>query len=86
MRAIRVVIAEIVFCESKQVSLVEDENVIQKLAATVSDPTFRYSVLPWAGGGDADRFQADRHQEISDLLAELAVTIEYRVAVRAGFR
>ena len=82
MRAIRVVIRDIVLYESEQVSLVEDEYVIQKIAATASDPTFRYSVLPWAGRADAYRFHAARYQQIGYLLAELAVTIEDRVAVR----
>ena len=67
-------------------SLVDDDYVIEKISAATSDPTLRHSVLPWARGTDAPGLHAARHQEISHLLAELAVTIEYRVAVRAGFR
>ena len=86
MGAVRVVIGEIVFCESEQVNFVEDENVIQKLAAAASDPTLRYSVLPGGRRSDANRFHAARFQQLGHFAAELAVTIENRVAARTGLR
>jgi hypothetical protein len=46
VRAIRVVVRDVFRCESEQVSRVEDDDVIQQVSATTSDPTFRYSVGP----------------------------------------
>jgi hypothetical protein len=39
-----VIIRDIVFDETAQVSLVEDEYVIQKISATASNPAFRNSI------------------------------------------
>jgi hypothetical protein len=41
-----VVAADIVLDETAQVSLVEDEYVIQKISATASDPTLGHSIPP----------------------------------------
>ncbi len=46
MRAIGVIIRDVVLDEMVQVSLVEDEYVIQKVSATASDPAFCDSILP----------------------------------------
>ncbi len=50
MCAIGMVIRDAVFDETAQVSLVEDECVIQKIAATASDPSFRHTI---AGGAES---------------------------------
>jgi hypothetical protein len=44
MRAIGVIIRDVVLDETAQVSLVEDEHVIQKISATAPDPAFRHSI------------------------------------------
>jgi len=41
-------IRDVVFDETAQVSLVEDEYVIRKISATASDPAFRGTILPRA--------------------------------------
>ena len=78
MRAIRVIVRDVVLDESEQVSLVEDEDVIQKISATTSDPAFRHSILPRACRAYASGFHAAGCQQIGYLVAELAVTIENR--------
>jgi len=40
------VIRDVVFDETAQVTLVEDEYVIQECRARTSDPSFRYTVGP----------------------------------------
>ena len=46
MCAIGMVIRDVVFDETAQVSLVEDDYVIQKIPATASDPAFRHTIGP----------------------------------------
>jgi hypothetical protein len=46
MRAIGVIIRDVVLDETAQVSLIEDEYVIQKISATAPDPAFRHSIGP----------------------------------------
>ena len=86
MRAIGVIIRDVVLDETAQVSLIEDEYVIQKISATAPDPAFRDSILPRACRAYACGFHAAGCQQIGYLLAELAVTIENRIAVRTRFR
>jgi hypothetical protein len=80
------IIKYIVLNEMAQVSLVEDEYVIQKISATASDPAFSNSILPGACWAYARGFQAAGRQEIGYLLTKLAITIENSVAVRTRFR
>src|SRR4030095_5801062 len=67
-------------------NVIENDQVIEKLSATVSDPAFRDSILPRACRAYAHRFYAVCSQHIGDLLAKLGITIQDRVAVRTGFR
>jgi len=48
--AIGMVIRDVVFDETAQVSLVEDEYVIQKIPATASDPAFRHTICQGLAG------------------------------------
>lgn len=86
MGAIGVVVTEIVLDETAQVSLVEDEHVIQKISATASDPALGHSILPRAGGGYAFGSQAAGGKQIGGLLTKLAVAIQNRVPVRTRVR
>jgi hypothetical protein len=80
------VIRDVVFDETAQVSLVEDEYVIQKIPATASDPAFRHTILPRACRADAFGFHAAGGHEIRYLPAELAITIQNGIAVRTRSR
>jgi len=69
--AIGVIIRDIVFDQTAQVILVEDEYVIRKISATASNPGFGGSILPGTSetgplGSDAAGCQQIRH-----ILAEL---------------
>ena len=65
---------------------IEDDQVIEKLSATASNPTLSNSILPRACRADACGFHAAGCHEIGYLLAKLAVTIQNRVAVMTRFR
>ena len=86
MGAIRMVIREVVFDETAQVSLVEHEDVIQQIPATASDPAFRHTILPWTCRAYAFGFHAAGCQEIRYLRAELTITVQNGIAVRTGSR
>src|SRR4029453_13736331 len=70
----------------RQMNVIEDNQVIEKLSATASDPAFRDSILPRACRAYVHAFCAGRSQHIGNLLAKLGITIQDRVAVRTGFR
>ena len=67
-------------------NLIEDDQVIEKLSATASDPAFRDSILPWACRAYAPGFQAAGCQQLGYRLAKLAVSIKNRIAVPTRFR
>ena len=86
MRAIGVIIRDIVFDETAQVSLVEDEYVIQKISATASNPAFRDSILPGTSETDPLGFDATGYQQIRHILVELRISIQNRIAVGTRFQ
>jgi hypothetical protein len=81
-----VIIRDVIPDQTAQMNVIENDQVIEKLSATVSDPAFRDSILPWACRAYAHGFYSVRCQHIGDLLAKLGITIPDRVAVRTGFR
>ena len=80
------IVSDVVPDQTTQMSLVYDNQVIEKLSATVSDPAFRDSILPRACRAYVHAFYAVRSQHIGDLLAKLGITIQDRVTVPTGFR
>jgi hypothetical protein len=48
--AVIMVIGDVVSQQAKQVAVVEDDDVVEKLAADAADPPFGDAVLPWAPG------------------------------------
>ena len=67
--------------QTAQMSVIADDQVIEKLSAATSDPAFRNSILPGTCRAYASRFHAGSCQQIGHLLAKLAVTIQNHVAV-----
>jgi len=86
VRAIGVLIRDIVFDEAAQVSLVEDESMIQKVSATASNPAFGDSILPGRLETDPVGFDASGHQQIHHIHVELRLSIQNRRAVGTRFR
>jgi hypothetical protein len=46
--SVRVIIRDVILDQTAQMNVVEDNQVIEKLSATASDPAFRHSILPRA--------------------------------------
>ena len=45
---VRVIIRDVILDQTAQMNVVEDNQVIEKLSATASDPAFCHSILPRA--------------------------------------
>ena len=63
MRAVLVEIVGVGPCKPNRVALVEDDNVIEELAAAPANPAFGHRILPGAAIGDTARLRAHRLDE-----------------------
>ena len=86
MDPIHAIIEDVIADQTTQMKFIEDDHVIQKFSATTSGPAFRNSILPRTCSTCAGGFHGACSEQISNLLADLPVTIENRVAVRARLR
>ena len=86
MDSVCVIIRDVIPDRTAQMNVTEDNQVIEKLSATASDPAFGDSILPRACRAYVHAFYAVRSQHIGDLLAKLGITIQDRVTVPTGFR
>src|SRR6516164_1124058 len=76
MRAVLVVIANIVEQKSPQMAFVHRNNVIQQLPPTAFDPTLRYPVLPWTLERGLDRLNPEGSHCSGNLLSVFPVPVE----------
>ena len=67
-------------------NIIEDEQVIEKLSTTASDPPFCDSILPRACRANTCRLHAAGCQQLGYLLAKLGITIQDRITVQTRFR
>jgi hypothetical protein len=58
MGSVSIVILDVILHQSVKVLLVQDNNMIEQIPATIADPSFRYSVLPGAANVDLSRFDS----------------------------
>ena len=70
MRSVFVVITNVVTHETFQMPLVENDHVIQKIAAAVADKALRHAVLPGTLEGCALRFHDENLNSFEDFSAE----------------
>jgi hypothetical protein len=82
MDPVRMIIGDVIADQTTQMSVVEDDHVIEKLSATASDPAFGNPILPRACSACAGVFHAAGCKQLGYLLSKLAVTIKNRVAIR----
>ena len=66
--------------------LIEGNDVIECLAANISDPTLRDSVLPRAPNTRTNRLDAAGLEKLAYIATELGVTIEQDIPVAARKR
>ena len=67
-------------------NIIEDDQVIEKLSTTASDPPFCDSILPRACRASACKLDAAGCQQLGYILAKLGITIQDRIAARTRFR
>ena len=80
------IIRDVISDQTAQMNVIEDDQVIEKLSATASDPAFRDSILPRACRAYACGFHAAGCKQLGYLLAKLGIPIQDRIAVRTRFR
>ena len=86
MRAVVVIVGQILKTEPTEMALVERDDMVDHLAANTTDPSFGNSVLPGAPHTCLCGFNAACPQELEDVAAELGIMIEQDVTVGAGKR
>jgi hypothetical protein len=84
-----VVIADVFGHEPFQVAFIQDDYVVEQVAAAVADEAFGDAVLPGTLEGSANRFNAEHFCSLYDLSTESGIAIVNQIArcgvVREGF-
>ena len=86
MRAVLVVVADVLLAKSEQVGLVQRDNVIQHFPAYAFDPSFGDAVFARGSESQFERLSIRCLQKGFDVAIELAVVVEHDVSVWAGQR
>jgi len=76
MGSILMVVADVLGHEPFQVSLVQDNYVIEQVSSATTDPTFRDPVLPGTTKGSPHRLAPHLSRERHHVFAELPITVE----------
>src|SRR5258707_8153721 len=89
MSSVEMVVANVFRQQAFQVTLVERNHVIQKVATAASYPTFCHSILPWAAERSSNRSKPNGLRGLADRVSEFGITIQNQVLVlrviREGF-
>src|SRR5512132_3402043 len=67
-------------------NIIEEDEMIEKLSTTASDPAFCDYILPRDCRGSARGLDVGGCQQLGYVLAKLGITIQHRIAVRTRFR
>jgi hypothetical protein len=81
VRAVQMIIANVVPKQSSQVPFVQRNHMVQQLPSAASDPSFSHSVLPGRCAARALGLQSDGTQGFQNLCVELSIPIQDRVSV-----
>src|SRR5215472_10619625 len=79
MKAIVVVILEVISNQATQMGFVQDDHVVQEVPATAPHPALRHAVLPGTAISGSDQLTAKVFQHPRDLSAELAVAVQDQI-------
>jgi len=71
-----VVIVEVVFQQSSQVPLVQNDHLVEQIATHTSDPTLGDAVLPGTAKSSSNRFCAPLFDGRDDVSRELGIAVE----------
>ena len=83
VNAVLLKVSDVFSHQPPQMSFVERDHVIEQLAATTSDPTFRDAVLPRRCDARPLGLESCRLEEVDNIGIEFGVAIEDDVTVRA---
>ena len=83
MNPVLVVVDHVLANQPPQVRFVQRDDVVEKLAATASNPTLGRSVLPGCFNTGALRLEVRRLQERHHIFIELRIVIEDHITVLA---
>lgn len=86
MRPVVVVIPNVLVQEPLQMTLVEDDHMVQEIATAVADESLGEPVLPWTLKTGSSGFNAETLGGIDDFLAEIRCLIEDQIARRGVVR
>jgi len=76
VRPIFVVIVDVVFQQSSQVPLVQNDHVVERIPTHTSDPTLGDAVLPRTSKSRSDRFCAVLFDGRDDVSRELGIAVK----------
>ena len=76
------VIADVLFQQPSQMSLVEDDHMVEQVPTHTANPALRNSVLPGTAECGPNRLAAHRLHGRDDISTELRVAIEDQEALR----
>jgi len=76
MRAVLMVVANILREQSLQMAFADCNDVVQEVTTATFDPTLRDAVLPRTLEGGSDRGDRQRSNDCGNLHSILAVTVE----------
>src|ERR1017187_3219995 len=79
MSAVVVIVADVIIHEASQMLLVQNDHMIEKVAAAVADPALGDAVLPWASETRSLRFDAETLYRLDDFFVELSTAIKDQV-------
>src|SRR6516162_9566455 len=79
MKAIVVVILEVISKQPAEMGFVQDDHVVQKFPLTTSHPTLRHTVLPGTAISRSDQLTAKVFQHRRHLSVELTVAVEDQI-------
>jgi len=77
MRAVVMIVADVVGEQTLQMAFVNCDDVIQEFAAATAYPTLRNSILPRTAQRSADRTHLQRSNSCGDLQPVLRILVEY---------
>src|SRR5215469_2073965 len=76
MSPVFVVIADVFFQQSSQMSLVQDDHMIEQVPTHTPNPPLGDAILPGTSKSGSDRFRAVLHEGRDDISRELRVAVE----------
>ena len=84
--SVLVVVTDVLIHEALQMPLIENDHVVEQIAAAVTNPALGDAVLPGATKVGSFRLDAEAPDSIDDFFIEIAATVEDQVARRGVVR